>query len=234
MTNADENYYSLLGVDRDAPPGLIRESYRRLLQHAGNHPALGGDTRTAALINKAYAVLSDPAQRSEYDLRLEVLERVATGIEIEEAPRILDPTRECLFCEQPHDRVSEELPEIGCAACGSPLQAVATMRTETSDQRAVHRVGKTVDVTFFTDWPQAAGFVAKTTDISPHGLRMITQNHIRCGQRIRLISSVLDAVGDVTHCVSRRNGWRTEHVAGVAFLTLRILHAVGGFVSRRV
>ena len=153
------NFYEVLHVDRDASPSVIRESYRRLMQHAGNHPDLGGDTRTAALINKAYAVLSDPAQRRDYDLRLEILNRVTTGIAVEPKRRPLGPGSECLFCEHPHDYVSDDTHGIGCDKCGSPLQAVGSLRLDTNDKRAVERLDKRVDLTFFTHWRQARGFV---------------------------------------------------------------------------
>ena len=227
------NFYEILCVDQDAPPGVIRESYRRLMQHAGNHPDLGGDTRTAALINKAYAVLSDPRQRCDYDMRLDILQHVTAGVAAEPTKGVLDPDIDCLFCEQPHGAVSQDVPEVGCEVCGSPVQSVANMRVDTADQRAVHRLDKRLDVTFFTHWQQPRGFTARTEDISPQGLRMVTRRDIRRGQRIRMVSSILEAVGEITHCVPRHTRWRTENVAGVAFLTLRLVRSVGGFVSRR-
>ena len=48
------------------------------------------------------------------------------------------------------------------------------------------------------------------------------------------IAFPLEAVGSVTHCALRSQGWRNVTVAGVSFLTLRILSPVGGFVSHRV
>ena len=227
------NFYEILRVDQDAPAGVIRDSYRRLMQHAGNHPDLGGDTRTAALINKAYAVLSDPEQRRDYDVRLDILQRVTTGIMVEPTKNMLDPEFDCLFCEQRHGVICQEASEVSCEVCGSPVQSVSDMRMDTVDQRAVHRLDKRLDLTFFMHWQQPSGFAARTEDISPQGLRMVTRRDIRRGQRIRMVSSILEAVGEITHCVPRHTRWRTENVAGVAFLTLRLVRSVGGFVSRR-
>jgi hypothetical protein len=234
MTRAEVqgNFYEILRVDRDAPPAVIRESYRRLMQHSGNHPDLGGDTGTAALINKAYSVLNNPEQRRDYDIRLDILQRVTAGIAVAPVRKPLDPSFDCLFCEQPHGAVCQDEPGVGCEVCGSPLQSVADMRMDSADNRAVHRLDKQVELTFFTHWQQPAGFAAQTEDISPQGLRMVTRGAIRSGQRIRLVSNILEAVGDITHCVPRHTRWRTENVAGVAFLTLRLLRSVGGFVSR--
>lgn len=66
------NYYEILHVSRDAPAEIIRGSYRTLMQKLGHHPDLGGDTATAAMINEAYAVLSDTERRAEYDARLDL------------------------------------------------------------------------------------------------------------------------------------------------------------------
>ena len=93
----DDNYYTILGVRRGASPGVIREHYRRLMQKAGNHPDLGGDTRRAALINKAYSVLRNPDLRNDYDSRLDVLDLVAKGIALEPEHRPLDLANACLL-----------------------------------------------------------------------------------------------------------------------------------------
>ena len=229
----NNNYYSILGVRRGASPGVIREHYRRLMQKAGNHPDLGGDTKKAALINKAYAVLRNEASRSEYDSRLDVLELVAKGVPIVPEPRVLKPQRDCLFCEQPHDYGAHELDQASCGTCGSALQAVDSFGVNSSDQRSVERLGRALDMTVFTHWPQKNGFAAKTEDISPHGLRMVAQCGLRLGQRVRLVGDMLDAVGEITHCASGRSLLREVTIAGVAFLTLRFSRPDGVFVSRR-
>lgn len=64
------NYYRILHVQRDAPPAIIKNSYRTLMQRLKMHPDLGGDHWNAAVINEAYAVLSDPKKRAEYDASL--------------------------------------------------------------------------------------------------------------------------------------------------------------------
>ena len=64
------DYYRILHVARDAPAGVIKASYRALMQGLGAHPDLGGDHDGAALINEAYATLSDPVRRADYDRML--------------------------------------------------------------------------------------------------------------------------------------------------------------------
>ena len=66
---AQEDYYRVLGVDQKAPPSKIKEAYRQLaFKH---HPDRNRENPAAAdkmkKINEAYAVLSNPAKKSEYD-----------------------------------------------------------------------------------------------------------------------------------------------------------------------
>jgi curved DNA-binding protein len=65
-----EDYYQLLGVNRSASPGEIKKAYRKLALKY--HPDKAkGDKRQAEemfkKISEAYAVLSNPEKRREYD-----------------------------------------------------------------------------------------------------------------------------------------------------------------------
>lgn len=67
--NGSRDYYKILGVDPGASPQQIKEAFRRLaLEH---HPDRNQDnpeaTARMAAVNEAYAVLSDPVKRREYD-----------------------------------------------------------------------------------------------------------------------------------------------------------------------
>lgn len=236
----EADFYSILGIERDAGIGVVRQAYRRLMQRGRNHPDLGGSTQKAALINKAYAVLSNPDLRSEYDSRLFILERVAEGFTADSpqatgttAP--LEPARACAFCGEPHDySPHDDLSDYGCERCGSALQAAGSERLESLGQRAVQRIGRSLNMTLFTRYPQQKGTAATTEDVSLQGLRLVTRCSLRHGQRVRLISNVFDAVGEVVHCAVAPSRWRTETVAGVAFLTLRFNKPQGVFVSRQI
>lgn len=238
-------YYEVLHVSRDAPREIIRGSYRTLMQQLKHHPDLGGDTSTAALINEAYAVLSDAKRRAEYDERLDLLSQVAEETvsapekSQEPAPqtterRPVDLSRECAFCESPHSLGSVIEAEAGCTVCGSPLFPAAQKRIESGGQRAVERIGKRQSVTFYTRWPQEQGFEGHIEDISLNGLRLVTAHQLAEGQRIKIVSDVVEAIAQVSHALSERRAWRTHCVAGVSFLTLRFGRSVGGFVSSRV
>ena len=238
----DRNYYEVLHVSRDAPPEIIRGSYRTLMQRLKKHPDLGGDAGTAALINEAYAALSDPMRRAEYDALLDVMSHVARGMAedfaepgpVPAGARVPDLTRECIFCETPHGYGAVIEIETICEICGSPLSAAESPRMESAGQRAVERIDKRRQITFYTRWPQAEGFAGHTEDISLNGLRFVTKQELAEGQRIKIVSEVVESVAHVTHCFYERHGWTTWCIAGVSFVTLRFVRSVGGFVSDRI
>lgn len=62
------SHYDNLRVARNAPPEVIRAAYKALSQKW--HPDRNADTEAhkyMAIINAAYAVLSDPVKRKEHD-----------------------------------------------------------------------------------------------------------------------------------------------------------------------
>lgn len=237
--NSDTSLYDVLGIGRHAAADDIRRRYRHLMQTKAHHPDLGGDTETAALINKAYAVLGNPELRRQYDARLDLLARIAQGLAVRAVAanvptRAFDPARECVFCATSHGAATIDDPESRCSACSSPLYRATADRLERWDQRAIARIPRSLPVRFYTDWRQADGYSGRTEDISLSGLRLISRTAIRPGQHIRLVSNVLEAVGQVVRSVPRRVGWRTEHVIGIEFVTMRVAQSSGGFVSDQV
>jgi len=65
--HAAEDYYSVLQVQSDAAPQIIKSAFRTLMSEMKMHPDVGGFTERAMKINEAYAALSDPEKRREYD-----------------------------------------------------------------------------------------------------------------------------------------------------------------------
>jgi DnaJ-class molecular chaperone len=65
----ETDYYQVLGVSAEADPKTIKNAYRKLAYQF--HPDRNTDNPGAAdrmkSVNEAYAVLSDPAKRREYD-----------------------------------------------------------------------------------------------------------------------------------------------------------------------
>ena len=232
-----DDYYAVLNVDSDASPDDIRASYRRRMQTDGNHPDLGGDTDTAALINKAYAVLSDAPQREAYDAQLDILRRIAayaSSQRLAPAPAAPDPRRECYFCRTPHDADAADDPDSTCSNCGSPTGRVGQHRLDAGENRALPRLSAAMPVRMYVDWRQADGHRASTEDLSLTGARLVTRYAVAPGQRIRVAGDAFDAVGFVVHSAPRRSGWKIEHVAGVAFAKMRLKQKSGAFVSAHV
>jgi curved DNA-binding protein CbpA len=66
------NYYAILGVDRSSSPQEIARAFRRLARkhHPDVNPHDADAERRFKAINEAYLVLSDPAQRAQYDQQL--------------------------------------------------------------------------------------------------------------------------------------------------------------------
>jgi len=70
MSSGEKNYYDILGVKKDATEQEIRKAYKKLAIKW--HPDKNPDNREQAQkkfqeIAEAYAVLSDPKKRQEYD-----------------------------------------------------------------------------------------------------------------------------------------------------------------------
>jgi DnaJ-class molecular chaperone len=69
-------YYDLLGVTPRTQPATLRTAYRRLAQryHPDKMPGNAKAEQVMSALNQAYAVLSDPEQRAEYDSQIQELE----------------------------------------------------------------------------------------------------------------------------------------------------------------
>jgi len=236
------NYYEVLHVSPGAPFEIIRGSYRTLMQQLGHHPDLGGDTATAALINEAYATLSNAERRAEYDARLELMAHVAQGVPDDppnaqpaaKPQRVLDLSRECLFCHVPHNYGSVIEIDTCCQSCNSPMFAAERNSMESAGQRAVERIEKHQRVSYYTHWPQPDGHTGYIEDMSLNGLRLVARQDLVEGQCIKIVGNALEAVAQVTHRMYERRGWTRRCVAGVSFVTLRFEQSVGGFISDRV
>ncbi len=71
-----KSYYEILGVDRRADENEIRQAYYELALE--NHPDLYPGNREKEekmkIINEAYLILKNPAERAKYDLEIERLQ----------------------------------------------------------------------------------------------------------------------------------------------------------------
>lgn len=236
------DYYELLHVSRSAPTEVIRASYRTMMQQLRMHPDLGGDSVTAAMLNEAYNVLSDPGRRAEYDAELPPGNVSAEDIDRDmpvpeppsEAPRRpLDPARECIFCFMPHAHGHRVFADARCVVCKSPLAIAEQQRLENNDARAVARIDKQQPVDLFTHWPQATPHRARTEDVSLSGVRLLSPLALQEGQVVRIRCAQFESLARVVTCAQVSQGFRTHWVVGLAFITRIFTQSVGGFVSHR-
>lgn len=74
-------YYDILRVSPAAAPEGVRSAYRALAQkyHPDKLPGNADAVRVMAMLNEAYAVLSDPARRAHYDRSIECARAFATA-----------------------------------------------------------------------------------------------------------------------------------------------------------
>lgn len=232
------NYYDVLHVSRDAPVEIIRSSYRTLMQRLKKHPDLGGDAATAALINEAYAALTNVKRRAEHDALLDAVQQAGRHQNNQPnrtSDRLSDPFRECVFCKTPHNRRRVIQIDAKCAVCASPLYPAKNRRLESTGKRAIARINKRQGIMFYTHWPQPQGFAGHSEDVSLSGMRFLTNENLGEGQYIKIVGGAIEAIGDVIHCSkSKHRGEAFCRVAGITFVTIRFVHSVGAFVSDRV
>ncbi len=114
---------------------MIQGAYRALLKNASIHPDLGGSSEAAQAINEAYAVLSNPQTRKEYDNLLSF----SPALDVE-----LPETRYILLCPSCRNRnqVRDErlIRRARCGACGHLLVPRRRRPQEEDDERA-YRLG---------------------------------------------------------------------------------------------
>jgi curved DNA-binding protein CbpA len=80
MKSPIHTHYDNLRIQRNATPGLIKAAYRALSYEY--HPDRNPDrdtTRIMQMLNDAYAVLSDPVARAEYDAKVAAKEAAAVN-----------------------------------------------------------------------------------------------------------------------------------------------------------
>lgn len=233
-----KTYYELLHIQVDAPVEVIRSSYRVLMQQLKMHPDLGGDPETAALVNKAYQVLTNPEERAFYDdsIKQAKQEMHELGVETTSYQKegsfvSVNLETHCAFCHAPHHLGNHLAPDSSCGQCGSVLYPVVRQPMQTSGRRIINRIQKRWPVSFYTKWPAMSAFSGMTIDVSLNGMQILTTAKLHDDQIIKLSSNTLDALGRVVsqrkESVEYRSRWRT----GVEFITLKFHSVQGTFIK---
>ncbi len=247
------NYYRILHVQPDAPLQIITSSYRTLMQKLKQHPDLGGEHAHAALINEAYAVLTDPVKRAAYDQTLAKTQTMPTGSnhsatartgaapgpdKVAPAPRHRQGSSytqtvhgQCAFCKLPYQISHDAEADPICAACASPLLMTKALQHGPNSKRAERRIAREQAIVYFTDWPQQVGTRARIKDLSPHGMLIHTDRPLAEGQIIKAGSELLSTVARVVNCRPLSGEVPKNYGIGVEFITLLLRQAHGTFFS---
>lgn len=234
------DYYELLHLQPDAPPALIKASYRTLMQKLKMHPDLGGDEAVASLLNRAYDTLGDPELRAQYD---KARKRPATKPQAKREPakqaRATPPQRvmwqkvdtksatQCLFCSTPHSFHTYPPRSAACVGCCSPLAPADERDLLTGQRRALERLQIERHIEY-RSLPGAAMQRANTSDLSLRGLKFSAADELIANQLIQITSPFCHALGRVAHVASSD---ANQHEFGIEFVTLCFPNATGSLVS---
>ena len=231
------DYYRLLHVQPDAPVEITRMSYRTLMQRLKHHPDLGGDHAQAALINEAYATLTDPKKRASYDRTRERADQPAPAQEHAAQAKTATAQRPagsaesgaCSFYAMAYSLGATLTANTRCARCDSPLHRAGSPRLEDS-QRLMKRMPQQRPIMFFLHWRDEAGLYGEAADISLNGMRFSTSHQLSAEQVIKIECDVCTAVARV---INFQPG-STHHIAGVEFITVSFPQPQGSFVSETI
>lgn len=234
------NYYRILHVQRDAPPAVIRASYRAILQRLGVHPDLGGENAEAALVNEAYHTLSDPVRRAAYDkAAAPVSETRRKDRPASATPRPASRSRAatggptCAFCGAAAVTSDTTRPDAVCRTCGSALCAPGRYQDDSGSRRAMDRLPRHLPMSFRLARSREVAWSGTVEDLSLQGLRFLSPITLQVDERVQIDCAFCSAVAVVKR-LSRGTGQErgTLHCA-VEFLTLLVKRTRGGLVSAK-
>ena len=243
------NYYRILQVQPEAPPEVVKASWRALMHAARMHPDLGGDPEAAALVNEAYAVLGDPERRRAYDRSLDLARMRGgargagpahgsagssgqpSGAPPRPGPRHVDPSgwrtdRCCPMCRTPLPAALRA--DASCARCEAPLApppAPGHGERELFGRRSAVRRARDDAAALLTPGHGAA-LDARFVDLSLGGASLVSSGPASPGSALRVRSAAIDAVARVVACHRAGPHWRVR----VQWLTMRALQSRGVYV----
>jgi curved DNA-binding protein CbpA len=221
------NFYRLLQVQPDAPIEVIRASFRTLMRELKEHPDLGGSTARAALLNEAYAVLSNPERRAAYDRRLfeEYTKQAFPPDSSDKRPLV---TLFCPFCKTPLARKTQ--PGERCSVCQTPLQSKNAAALSRAYRRSVFRIKRNGRILYRSvNSPKARE--AEMIDVSPKGMRFLCSEKVEPGSILKVSGPTFEASATATNIHERVVEGRKLYAVGVSFLAVDFEDAKGAFFS---
>ncbi len=236
------NYYRILHVQPDAPPAVVRTSYKTIMQKLRAHPDLGGDGEQARLINQAYAVLSDSQKRRVYDRQFRPWNRSshqgnnASSHTASASKADVKPPRSsrgqrhhrCSFCGT-INRVEPRL--SGTYRCGRCRESFSkgNASQQQNCKRQAKRLPQQGSLQFSTQQGKQI-FRGELLDLSPQGMRFESGISIKRGETIRIECKTIHAVARVTHCTKSMTH-PDKFKVGAKFRKIHSSFRVGTFVS---
>ena len=243
----EPSYYDILHVQPSAPAPIIKNAYRAMMQSMKLHPDLGGDSGKAALVNEAYAVLSNESKRVEYDRAL-AAQASASGSEAEKtvttekdqpvaSQRNFQDAQNaypkntgarCAFCYKFHNAPSGEL--MDCGGCDSPLDPPPEGLNTENATRSIERISKNSDIQV-TENLHSRPMTASLKDLSPQGLGFVFNEDLAQQQVIKIGCSLFEGIATVVH---KRSIPGEGIFYGAQFISLRFNNQSGNFISARL
>jgi len=218
------DYYRVLHVQRDAPLAIIKASYRTLRAAIIYHPDRDNLATLTQLLNEAYAVLSDSAQRFHYDQKLFSEENH------EQTTKSLSAVQCCRFCHQLHGYNAIDDQDINCPHCHKPL--FAPWRENIAQvYRHIVRIKREAPIKYQL-FSMGTVFNATLKDISPKGLSFISPAKLTARQPIHVELANLDAEGYVVYC--RVNDANAGYLVGVKLTRLDFIGSYGNFLELKI
>ncbi len=229
--NNRRNYYRMLHLQPDCPDGMIKASYRALMLKLKYHPDLGGDTATAAMINEAYRVLSDPHLRSEYDKKLfasSVIQKHSQG----RAGRGQDEEPDASPDNSSSNNEAEQRAKCSPAGAAAYQQANIddTQDDEAVEKRGIERMEKTglVNYSVGSHRTMSKGVMS---DLSPKGMRMLVVEQLDAGMQITIETELFRAVGEVRNAVPTVQDGASILALGILFRSITFFDRKSNFIS---
>ncbi len=221
------NYYRILQVQPDAPPEVIRASFRTLMRELKQHPDLGGSTRGASLLIEAYETLANPRRREEYDREaFPRYARKAALIPGSGGPPLMAVL--CPFCKSRLARKAE--PGENCPTCRIPLQSAGKPLAGQAGRRCAARMKRDEVIHYWAWWPGSAR-EARMLDLSPKGMRFVCAEKLSPGGILKIEGPLLRASAVVKNSRKEDADGGNAYSVGVSFLAVEFADPRGSFLS---